>query len=63
MVLSLVPAVATAYATEWGGSWGNSAALVAMHVMAWGVCVAMLTRLTIRKSDADADRRAGGGSV
>ena len=48
LILSLVPAVATAFSSAWGGSWVNAVALAIMHVAAWAVCVSMLTTLTIR---------------
>jgi hypothetical protein len=51
LILSFVPAIATAYAIAWGGSWANSFGLIAMHVVAWAVCVAMLTKLTVRKKE------------
>jgi hypothetical protein len=50
LVLSFLPAVATANATAWGGSWANSLGLIVMHVAGWAVCVSMLTRLMLRKN-------------
>jgi hypothetical protein len=49
LLLSMVPAVATAFSSAWGGNWGNAVALAIMHVAAWVVCVWMLTTLTIRR--------------
>jgi hypothetical protein len=49
LVLSLSPPIATAFATSWGGNWANTLALIVMHLVAWAVCVTMLTRLTVRR--------------
>jgi hypothetical protein len=51
LILSLVPAGATAFSRAWGGSWVNAAALATMHVAAWAVCVSMLTILTLRRRE------------
>ena len=56
LLLSLVPAVATAFSSAWGGNWFNAVALATMHIAAWAVCVWMLTTLTIRRRLPDEQR-------
>jgi hypothetical protein len=47
LVLSFIPDILLARSSMPGASWPNSIALMVLHVVAWGVTVWMLTKLTI----------------
>jgi hypothetical protein len=46
LLLSLLPDVAYARALMPGANWPTAIALMVMHVVAWAICVLMLTRLS-----------------
>jgi len=47
LLLSLVPDVAYAGSSMPGASWPVAISLMIMHVVAWAICVAILSRLSV----------------
>ena len=47
LLLSFLPDIAVGMSHAAGATWLNAFALMAEHIVAWAVCVVMLTRLTI----------------
>jgi len=51
LLLSFLPDVAYARSSMPGASWPVAVALMIMHVIAWAICVSILTRLSTRKGE------------
>jgi len=51
LLVSCIPNLLAAFGRDAGVEWGMLA-LMAMHVVAWAVTVAMLTRLTLKRTTA-----------
>ncbi len=51
LLVSFWPDVVLARSHWFGGGWPEAFALMSMHVIAWAVCVTMLTTLTLVKTD------------
>jgi hypothetical protein len=49
LVLSFIPDIALATLHGYGGGWPEAAALMAMHVVVWAICVTMLAGLVATK--------------
>jgi hypothetical protein len=49
LALSLIPDIALATLHWFGGGWPEAAALMAMHVVVWAICVTMLLGLVVKK--------------
>ena len=47
LLLSFIPDALLARSSMPGASWPNSIALIVLHIVAWGVTVWMLTKLTV----------------
>jgi hypothetical protein len=50
LMLSFLPDVGFAQAPMPGANWPNAIALMIMHVVAWAVCVTMLSRLSVEQA-------------
>ncbi len=50
LVLSFLPDVGFAQAPMPGANWPNAIALMVMHVVAWAICVTMLSRLSVEQA-------------
>ena len=50
LVLSFLPDVGFAQAPMPGANWPNAMALMVMHVVAWAICVTMLSRLSVEQA-------------
>ena len=50
LLLSLLPDAAFARAPMPGANWPNAIALMVMHVVAWAICVTMLSRLSVEQA-------------
>jgi hypothetical protein len=47
LLLSFLPDIAYPQSHMRGANWPNSVALMVMHVVAWGICVSMLSKLSL----------------
>jgi hypothetical protein len=47
LLLSFLPDIAYPQSHMRGANWPNAIALMGMHVVAWGICVSMLSKLSL----------------
>jgi hypothetical protein len=47
LLISFLPDVGFARSSMPGANWPNAIALMVMHIVAWGICVSMLTNLSL----------------
>jgi hypothetical protein len=47
LLLSFLPDIAYPQSHMQGANWPNAVALMVMHVVAWGICVSMLSKLSL----------------
>jgi len=47
LLLSFLPDIAYPQSHMRGANWPNAVALMVMHVVAWGICVSMLSKLSL----------------
>lgn len=52
LLISFLPDIGFARSPMPGADWPNAIALMVMHVVAWAICVPMLTRLSIPQNSA-----------
>lgn len=50
LLVSFLPDLAYPGSGMMGASWPVAVALMSMHVVAWAICVSMLTRLSMRRT-------------
>ena len=51
LFLSFLPDIAYPQSHMRGANWPNAVALMGMHVVAWGICVSMLSKLSLENTN------------
>jgi hypothetical protein len=49
LLLSFLPDIAYPQSHMRGANWPNAVALMVMHVVAWGICVSMLSKMSLEQ--------------